>query len=169
MSESARVIVGVDGSHHSPGVVQRAVYEARKRDALILPVIAWTASDDDGLRPFSELAYAARRRLDATFELAFDGFPEDVRIHPLVLRAEPGPALVSTADRRDDLLVVGGGRHAMRPRSAHGPVTGYCWANAVCEVLIVPPFTLPERPERPERPEPGGVGAHCHAGIGYLD
>lgn len=164
MSESPRVIVGVDGSHSSPGVVRRAVHEARRRDALLVPVIAWTASDGDDLRPLPELEHAARRRLDTAFELAFDGFPEGVRVHPLVLRAEAGQALVATADRRDDLLVVGSGRRG-------GPVTRHCWDQAVCEVLIVPPSAPEAVPEAApeEAAEPVGAGAHCHAGIGYLD
>lgn len=163
MNESARVIVGVDGSPSSPAVVQRAAHEARRRDALLIPVIAWTAWDGVGPRPFPGPEQAARARLDSVLGLAFDGFPEGIRIRPLVLRAEPGGALVATADRRDDLLVVGSGRHARQPQSVPGSVTGYCWAHAVCEVLIVAPSA------GSARPEPVGTGGHCHAGIGYLD
>jgi len=163
MNENARVIVGVDGSPSSPAVVLRAAQEARKRDALLIPVIAWTAWDGVGPRPFPGPEQAARNRLDTVLELAFDGFPEGIRIRPLVLRAEPGGALVATADLRGDLLVVGSGRHTGQPLSVPGSVTGYCWAHAVCEVLIVAPSA------GPGRPEPVGTGGHCHAGLGYLD
>ncbi|MEY9967827.1 nucleotide-binding universal stress UspA family protein [Streptacidiphilus sp. MAP12-16] len=163
MIDGARVIVGVDGSYSSLAVVHRAVQEARKRDALLVPVIAWMASDGDSLRPLSELEYAARQRLDTAFELTFDGYPEGVRIQPRVLRAEPGRALVTTADQPDDLLIVGSGRHARLQHVVHGTVARYCWAHAACEVLIVPPAELPERPQ------PIGAGGHCHAGIGYLN
>ena len=163
MNQSARVIVGVDGSPSSPAVVQRAAHEARKRDALLIPVLAWTARDGVGPRPLPAPEQAARARLDTVLGLAFDGFPEGIRIRPLVLRAEPGGALVATADRRGDLLVVGSGRHAGPPRGVPGSVTGHCWAHAVCEVLIVAPSA------GPGRPEPVGTGGHCHAGIGYLD
>lgn len=163
MSDSARVIVGVDGSHSSLGVVHRAAQEARRRDALLIPVIAWTAPDGGSPRPYSELEHAARRRLDTTFELAFDGIPVGIRVQPVVLRAEPGLALVTTADQPGDLLVVGSNRHAGRRPDAHGSVTRYCWARATCEMLIVPPTPLPEQLELVNAP------VHCHAGIGYLD
>ncbi|MBC3840104.1 universal stress protein [Streptacidiphilus sp. 4-A2] len=164
MMESARVIVGVDGSHSSLGVVRRAAVEARKRDALLVPVIAWRASDDEALRPFSELRHSARGRLDTVLELAFDGLPTGVRTQPLVLRGEPGRALVATADRGDDLLVVGSGRPGPARQIVHGPVTRHCWTHAVCEVLIVPRATpvLPAGFDLAAEPVP-----HCHAGFAY--
>ncbi len=161
MFQSTRVIVGVSGSHRSPEVVRQAAAEARKRDALLVPVIAWTAADGDPLRPLSELRHSARERLDTVLELAFGGIPEGIRIHPLVLRSEPGRALVTTADRPGDLLVVGSGRRGAASHVVHGAVTRHCWTHAACEVLIVP------RTERSPLAAWAGAAPHCHAGVGY--
>ena len=162
MSESARVIVSVDGSHQSPGIVRRAVHEARRRDALLVPVTTWTVTDGDGLCLPDELRCAARKRLDealeSAFESAFEGYPEGVRIHPLVLRAEAGQGLVAAADRPDDLLVVGSGRAAR-----------HCWTHAGCEVLIVPPSEQAQAEEAQVEEPTADSLPHCHAGIGYLD
>lgn len=180
MNEGARVVVGVDGSLSSLAAVRRAVVEARRRDALLVPVITWTPGDGDGTRPLSELEHSARGRLESVVELAFDGFPQGVRILPRVLRSEPGRALVATADRPQDLLVVGTGRHGNgRPQGVlHGSVARYCWSNATCEVLIVPPNELLELPEEeasvvagPRAPQEAVLapGVHCHAELEYLD
>ncbi|MDH6137576.1 nucleotide-binding universal stress UspA family protein [Kitasatospora sp. MAA4] len=142
MSEGSRVIVGVNGSLSSLAAVYRAVEEASRRDATLVPVIAWSSTDDDRLRPLSELEHTARRRLDTVFEQAFGGYPHDVVIRPLVVRADAGHALVATADRPTDLLVVGSGRHGRLRHALHGSVTRYCRAHAVCEVLVISPSVL---------------------------
>ena len=177
MIEAARVVVGVDGSLSSLAAVRRAVVEARRRDAVLVPVTAWMACDGDSLRPLSELEYAARVRLDSVVELAFDGVPQGVRMHPRVVRAEAGRALVAIADRSQDLLVVGAGRHGGRQDVLHGSVARYCWARATCEVLVVPMSGALEAPVTaedfdavpvPGADEPwGGLDAHCRAGAGY--
>jgi len=164
----ARVVVGVSGSESGPAVLRRAAVEARRRDALLVPVIAWMASDGDSPRPLAALRQSARERLDTAMELAFDGFPEGIRVHPLVLRAEPGRALVATADRADDLLVVGGGRRGWARHIVHGTVTRHCWAHAACEVLIVPRPELPGPADRAGRQDVfAEAGPRCHAGVGY--
>ena len=178
MIEGSRVVVGVDGSLSSLAAVRRAAAEARRRDAVLVPVIAWMACDGDSLRPLSELEYAARVRLDSVVELAFDGFPQGVRIHPRVVRAEAGHALVALADRSSDLLVVGSGGHGAYeghgghcgPHGVlHGSVARYCWARASCEVLIVPSSGELEPTLAPEGDEarPAAEAVHCHAGVGY--
>ncbi|MFC1413250.1 universal stress protein [Streptacidiphilus sp. N1-12] len=171
MIEGARVVVGVDGSLSSLAAVRRAAVEARRRDAVLVPVIAWMACDGDSLRPLSELEFAARVRLDSVVELAFDGVPRGLRIHPRVVRSEAGRALVAMADRPSDLLVVGSGGHGGPQGLLHGSVARYCWARADCEVLVVPATGALESlagEEAPTSPALEAV-AHCHAGIGYLN
>jgi hypothetical protein len=64
-----------------------------------------------------------------------------VDFHALVVRGEPGPALVDVAGPQD-LLVVGAGRRGWLARIGHGKVSRYCLARAQCPVLAVPPPDL---------------------------
>jgi nucleotide-binding universal stress UspA family protein len=156
MAESARVVVGVSGSLSSLAALHRAVAEARQRDAVLVPVLAWHAVG-------GELAYrsapcppllkvwqeAARRRLDGAFEQAFGGYPAGLRVSPLLVRDEnPGRALVGVADRPEDLLVISTGRQGRLRRIMHGSVSRYCLAHARCTVAAVPPSELLETLER---------------------
>ena len=58
-----------------------------------------------------------------------------------MIRGATGPALVETANRAHDLLVVGAGRrgllHPLRASAAR-----YCLAHAGCPVIAVPPPRL---------------------------
>ncbi|MDH6580556.1 universal stress protein [Kitasatospora sp. MAP5-34] len=144
MVESVRVIVGINGSLSSLAALYRAEEEARARSALLVPLTAWTPSDGSALRPFSELEYAAHRRLDTAFEQAFGGFPEGIRVRPTVVRGDAGPALTAAADRPGDVLVLGSGGHRRLQRFLHGSTARYCRANAVCEVITVSPSELLE-------------------------
>ncbi|MFB7620646.1 universal stress protein [Kitasatospora sp. NPDC056181] len=149
MTEGARVIVGISGSLANLAALHRAVEEAVFRGAVLVPVIAWTpvggepAYRTQPCPPLARLwAQAARERLDEAFEQAFGGYPEGVRIEPMVLRAEAGRALVAVADRPDDLLVVGAGRRGRLPRILRPSVSRYCQAHAACTVVTVPPSEL---------------------------
>ncbi|MFI9330236.1 universal stress protein [Kitasatospora sp. NPDC052868] len=64
MAGTTRVIVGLNGSLSSLAALYRAVDEAARRSAALVPLTAWEPSERDGLRPLSELEHAARRRLD---------------------------------------------------------------------------------------------------------
>jgi len=147
MVEGVRVVVGVNGSLSSLAAVYRAVEEAGRRDAVLVPVIAWSDADNKHLRPLSELEHTARKRLDTVFEQAFGGYPHDIVIHPLVVRSEPGRALVAAADRASDLLVLGSGHRGRLQHALHGSVARYCRSHAVCEVLVVSPSALLESME----------------------
>ena len=68
--------------------------------------------------------------------------PGDVTVHPMVVRARPGPALVELAGQSDDLLVLGYGGRSRLGYAVHGSVTRYCMAHARCPVLAVPPPEL---------------------------
>jgi|SRR5215472_1053186 len=144
-----RVIAGVSGSLRSLGALRAAVQEARSVDAVLLPVLAWAP-------PGGELAYLrapcpwllgrweqeAHQRLRRAFEDAFGGLPADIVVHPMVVRAAPGPLLVELADRRDDVLVVGCGGWNRLASIFHGSVARYCMAHARCPVMAVPPPDL---------------------------
>ncbi|MGK4578947.1 universal stress protein [Kitasatospora sp. HPMI-4] len=149
MSDGARVIVGVSGSLNSMTALHRAVDEARARQAVLVPVLAWTPVGGERnyrAHPCPPLMRAweaaAGARLERAFEEAFGGFPVGVRVEPLVIRGEAGPALVEIADRPGDLLVISTGRRGVLKRLLRGSVGRYCLAHAGCPVMAVPPSAL---------------------------
>ncbi|MCQ4040458.1 universal stress protein [Streptantibioticus rubrisoli] len=155
MAEDTRVVVGVSGSLSSLAALHRAVDEARRRDAVLVPVLAWTPVGGEATYRRSpcpallkEWEIAACKRMDTAFEQAFGGYPEGVRIQGRVVRGDAGQALVHTADRPDDLLIVGSGRRGRLRRMFHGAVSRYCLAHARCTVLAVPPSELLDTLER---------------------
>lgn len=148
-----RVIVGVSGSLSNLAALHRAVEEARQRDALLVPVLAWAPPGGDAYYrqspcpPLLERSrQAAHRRLDGAFDQAFGGYPDDLRIRPIVVRGETGPVLVDTADHPDDLLIIGTGKRRTGPwqrlLGGSGAVARYCLAHAGCPVTAVPPSEL---------------------------
>lgn len=155
MSHGARVIVGVSGSLHSLTALHRAAEEARVRQAVLVPVLAWTPVGGERsyharpcpplLRAWQELAEA---RMAGLLEQAFGGLPIGVPVQPLVVRGEAATVLTGLADRPGDLLVVstgeqGGLRVGLR-RLTRRSVTRRCLRRARCGVLAVPPSTLHE-------------------------
>ncbi|WP_371494903.1 universal stress protein [Kitasatospora sp. NBC_00374] len=81
-------------------------------------------------------------RLEKALDDAFGGTPTGVRLSSEVVRGESGGALVSSADRPDDLLVVGAGGGSPIRRALRPSVTAYCVNHAACPVLAVPKPTL---------------------------
>lgn len=142
MAETSRVVVGVSGSKRSAAVLRRAVDEATRRGAVLVPVIAWTPVGGERAHPCPSLAalweQAARTRLDDAFADALGGYPTNLRIDPVVIRGEAGRALVRIADRPGDVLVVGTGRRGPLQRLVHGTVSRHCVARALCTVIAVP-------------------------------
>ena len=172
MAESARVVVGVSGSLSSLAALHRAVAEARSRDAVLVPVLAWhpvggeaayrSAPCPQLLKVWQE---AARRRLDTAFEQSFGGYPAGVRVQPLLVRDEnPGRALVQVADRPQDLLVISTGKQGRLQRLLHGSVSRYCLAHSRCTVAAVPPSELLDELERA-----AGAGAPMTLPAGWTE
>ncbi|MYS25085.1 universal stress protein [Streptomyces sp. SID4948] len=149
MAQGGRVVVGVSGSLRSLAALHRAVDEARRRDAELMAVLAWTV-------PGGEPAYrrnpcpslltvceeAAAERLEQAFRDAFGGPPAGVRLRLVTARGEPAAALTELAHRPEDLLVISTGRRGLLPRLFHGGVSRHCLARARCPVLAVPPSEL---------------------------
>ena len=169
MAESVRVVVGVSGSLGSLAALHHAVAEARRLDAVLVPVLAWHPVG-------GELAYrkhpcppllriwqqTAAKRLDTAFEQCFGGYPAGMRIQPTLVRDDqPGRALVETADQPGDLLVVGTGRRGRLTRLFHGAVSRHCVARARCAVTAVPPSDLVDALDRAVRAgEPMTLPSH---------
>jgi nucleotide-binding universal stress UspA family protein len=156
MAENVRVIVGVSGSLSSLAALRHAVAEARRLDAVLVPVLAWHpvggefAYRSHPCPPLLDLwERTARKRLDTAFEQCFGGYPAGLRIRPTVVRDEqPGHALVQLADRPGDVLIVSTGRQGRLARLFHGSVSRYCLAHAHCAVTAVPPSELLDALER---------------------
>lgn len=154
MSGVRRVLVGVHGSLGSLQALRYAAEEARKRDAPLVPVIAWVPPGGDIAERRQPVLYlrtvwqdAARDRLWGSFDRGLGGLPMDLRIEPFVIRGPAGPVLVDTADNPDDLLVVGTGRRDLW-RWLRRSVSRYCLAHAHCPVIAVPPSALMEEASR---------------------
>ncbi|MER6383671.1 universal stress protein [Streptomyces sp. NPDC001250] len=148
-SAAARVVVGVSGSLGSVTALRRATALARRLGAELWPVLAWEPPGGDPAARRSPAAglliedwqRLARQRLAAVLDEIFGGNAPGVPVHAVVVRGAPGPALVATADREDDVLVVGAGRRGLQ-RAFSGRVSRHCLTHAVCPVLAVPPSPL---------------------------
>ncbi|MEV7319508.1 universal stress protein [Streptomyces sp. NPDC093970] len=149
---SRRVVVGVSGSLGSVTALCRAAAEARRLEAELWPVLAWEPPGGELAARRSpappalvgEWQRLARERLLVVLDEVFgEATPAGVPLHGRVVRATPGLALVETADRDDDILVVGAGRRGWH-RAFSGRVTRYCLTHAHCPVLAIPPSPLEE-------------------------
>ncbi len=95
--------------------------------------------------PVARLRRDAADRLLAVLDAAFGATGPGVPFQGLVVRGTAGRALVETADRPDDLLVIGTGPRGPL-RALFPSVTRYCVAHAGCPVLTVPPSPLESEP-----------------------
>ncbi|MEV5873521.1 universal stress protein [Streptomyces sp. NPDC052101] len=147
---AVRVVVGVSGSMGGATALSRAAVEARRRGAELWPVLAWEPPEGDlAARRFPgatamvpQWERLARERLVAALQEVFGGADTGLPGQALVVRGAPGPALVRTADRENDILVVGAGQRGRLHRALWPSVSRYCLAHATCPVLAVPPSPL---------------------------
>lgn len=153
-----RTVVGVSTSPAALAALTRGVEEARRRNAELVVVCAFTSLGDPLPSDLTEPATIRllRHRAAAVIERAFGsigGAPYDVEVCRETPVGAPGRALVDLADRPDDLLIVGRDRHRVLHRMLHGSVAAYCVSHAACRVLVVPgprvPAPLPDRHRLP--------------------
>ena len=143
-----RAVVGVSGSLGSLAALHRAVREARRTDAELLAVLAWEPPGGELAHgrsmlapPLADLRHDAAERLLAALDTAFGDTGPEIPFQGLVVRGAAGRALVETADRPDDLLIIGAGPRGPL-RTLFPSVTRYCVTHATCPVLTVPPSPL---------------------------
>jgi nucleotide-binding universal stress UspA family protein len=145
-----RVIVGTCGSPGSLVALRFADFLARAHDADLVPVLAWEPPGGDRpphlqvagdlLRDTREMACL---RLRDALAAVWGEVPADPRVQPHVERGPTGWVLVSIANQRGDVLVVGAGRRAVPLlRGIRCQVGRYCAARAACPVILVPPSDL---------------------------
>ena len=143
-----RVVVGVSGSPGSLQALRFAVDHARALSATLVPVIAWEPPGGDfASRRYpgyltDEWAEAATQRLIAAFDEGLGTLPYNLPTQPRVVRGPARRVMVATADRDNDLLVVGAGQHGPLHRAWYGSVSRYALAHARCAVIAVPPSPL---------------------------
>ncbi|WP_369261147.1 universal stress protein [Streptomyces sp. R35] len=147
--ERRRVVAGVSGSLESLAALHRGAYEARRGGAELLAVLAWQPPGGELAHrramyasPVVDFRREAGERLRTALRAAFGESGPGVPFQGLVVRGSPGRALVVTADRADDLLVVGAGCRGRMRRALFPSVARYCVAHAGCPVLAVPPSPL---------------------------
>ncbi|MFF7240969.1 universal stress protein [Streptomyces collinus] len=148
-SATPRVVVGVSGSLGSVTALRRATALARRLGAELWPVLAWEPPGGDPAAhhgPAADLLLdewqrLAKQRLASVLDEIFGEDGPGVAMHAAIVRGTPGRALVATADREDDVLVVGAGRRGLQ-RAFSGRVTRHCLTHAACPVLAVPPSPL---------------------------
>jgi nucleotide-binding universal stress UspA family protein len=145
VSGVGRLVVGASGSPGSLGALRYARDLARLIDVPLVAVQAWVPPGGDLSErrcPSAALrrvwADAAGKRLKDAVLAAWGSVPPNLDLKLVVVRGEPGPALVGVADSGDDLLVVGAGRRGVLSRMWRGKVSRYCLSHARCPVLAVP-------------------------------
>ena len=171
MSRIRRIIVGVSGSSRGLPALRWAADLARVYRTDLFPLHAWLppcAAWSGYQFPSEQLCRqweeAAWQRLGDTIELAFGGYPPDVRIRPVIAEGTPGKVLVQAACRPGDLLVIGTGRRVVVGRLWHGGVGRHCLAHAVCPVIAIPPPAL-ERAVRQLSTQSAAVASPNYAAL----
>ena len=139
MSNTYRIVVGVDGSDGGRRALRWAVHEAQARHGTVQAIMAWTwdglgAPPEGFVHPDDERRAAQRRLAD---QLAAVHVQEGLVLADEVV--EGLPAAVLTAAARDaDLLVLGGHGHGRVHHAVLGSVSEECIRKATCPVVIVP-------------------------------
>jgi nucleotide-binding universal stress UspA family protein len=154
VSAQRRIVVGVHGSLGSLQALRYAALEAQRRQAVLVPIIAWVPPGGD-LAERRQPVYTLRRvwrdaahdRLFDSFDRGLGGPPADLDVEPHVVRGPAGPVLIDSATGPDDLLVVGTGRRGGLRRLRRS-VSRYCLAHAHCPVIAVPPSDLVDQASR---------------------
>ena len=157
MPAERRILVGVHGSLGSLQALRFATEEARRREARLVPVIAWVPPGGDlaeRRQPVYSLRQiwreAAHERLQDAFDQGLGGPPGDLAVEPMVVRGPAGPVLVNAADQPGDLLVVGTGRRGPM-RYFRRSISRYCLSHAHCPVVAIPPSDLMQAASRGRR------------------
>jgi len=140
-TSEGRVVVGVSPSLAGLAALRYAVAEAKRRGAPLVAVRAWYLNGSmrgmDEPRWREEMAAEAVRTLYGAFEDGLGGVPADVDVTAVVAENRADLALLAVADRRFDLLVLGG-----RSGWLMSWIVKHCLRAAVCAVAVVPPPEL---------------------------
>jgi len=136
-------VVGVDGTGRHRTTIQAAAQEARRRDATLIAVMAYSSERPLGAppaRPVATLAVASDERLAAETALrdavAAALGEEAGRVELRTALGLAGRNLVDTARKVNAQLIVLAGRGSTS--MLLGTVSQYVLRRAPCPVLVVP-------------------------------
>ena len=138
---AGRVVVGIDDSAASPGVVIRAAQEAQRLGAQLEPVAVyptpayWGDSYDMTATLAAEGREQTRRGAEAIVSRAL-GSATAATVE--VAQGRPGEVLVERAEGAT-LLVVGSRSRSQLAGTVLGSVALYCAVHAPCPVMVVRP------------------------------
>jgi nucleotide-binding universal stress UspA family protein len=148
VSGAHRVVVGVSASPGSLPALRYAGGIALRQDLELVAVHAWVPPGGDLADRRYPSAYlrrtwadAAALRLREAIEAAWGGGLPGLTVRRVVVRGEPGPALVDLAEVAD-VLVIGAGRRGWPGRLWHSRVSRYCLSHSRGPVIAVPPSAL---------------------------
>lgn len=140
-TQTARIVVGVDGSPGSGEALRWAIDEARRRDAIVEVVHAWHYPYVD-LSMVSAYAAIDPRELHAAAQDLVNRVIGEAHVGDVVVRGEviegpAAPALVECA-KGADLLVVGSRGRGGFGGLLLGSVSQQVAHHAPCPLVIVP-------------------------------
>ena len=148
-ADKRRVVAGVSGTLGSLTALHRAAAEARRTDAVLRAVLAWSPPGGElGQRnqPWPALLTECHRvagdRLLRAVDTAFGPAGPGVPMEALVVRGTPGVALIGCDERPRGPAGRRGGARGVLRRTLRPSVARYCLAHAACPVLAVPPSPL---------------------------
>ncbi|WP_052442887.1 hypothetical protein [Streptacidiphilus neutrinimicus] len=121
---TARVVVGVRDSAKGRAQLRRAAAEARRKGAVLVPVLAWSPAGGEPLyrtRPCPELAHAWERRacakLDAVVSETLGSEQLPTAVRPVTVRAASlADAVTATATAPTDQVFAPAARPTLRAR-----------------------------------------------------
>lgn len=144
MSDSKRILVGIDGSEYSPAALRLAGRLASALDAPLHVIICLGWSDfylpaylppGGDLHTPAELEAIARRLMEDAIDRAF-GQDRPQHLSAVVKVGSPAKVLVEESQNAQ-MLVVGRRGHGGLLGQLMGSVSAACTAHAHCPVLVV--------------------------------
>ncbi|GAA3359382.1 MULTISPECIES: universal stress protein [Saccharopolyspora] len=133
MTETYRIVTGVDGSASSRAALRWALWHADLAGGAITALMAWDLSPIYGWAPDDAGHRTARTLQDVVHEVAGES---RVPVERVVVQGGPAKALIDAAADAD-LLVVGSRGHGGFTGALLGSVGQHCVQHAACPVVVV--------------------------------
>ena len=135
-TDSARWIIGIDGTEASTHALRWSLTQLRNRNATLVAVTVWspTVGEPNRRRAIERPLGRARSILDRSQE---DARRHGVALHKKALRGDPSDVLMAEAEA-GGLLVLGTRRRSGLHRRVLGSVSEVCAGRSVNPVIIVP-------------------------------